>query len=43
MNCNKNFQTSFFQTLAPSYSLQNEQVGHFQALPGGPKVPNSDG
>ena len=33
----------FFFTLAPSYRLQDEQVGHFQAPPGVLRVPNSDG
>ena len=27
---------------APSYRLQNEQVGHLHELPGGLRVPNSD-
>ena len=31
-----------FFTLAPSYRLQNEQVGHLHELPGGLRVPNSD-
>ena len=34
------FQT-FLRTFTPSYRLQNEQVGHLQALPGGLRVPNS--
>ena len=31
------FQT-FLETFTPSYRLQNEQVGHLQALPGGLRV-----
>ena len=40
--CNKNFQTFLFFSLSPSYRLQNEQMGHFQALPGGLRVFRSD-
>ena len=39
--CN-NISDLLFFTLAPSYRLQDEQVGHFQAPPGGLRVPNSD-
>ena len=34
------FQT-FLETFTPSYRLQNEHVGHLQALPGGLRVPNA--
>ena len=38
--CNETFQTSFFFSLASSYRLQDKQVGHLKALPGGLRVPD---